>query len=78
MHRGLEALQPLVDVGIAARHPDRIRRHGDRSCGDETQPDTSTVSGCVGLLRKFAKSLRPSPVERARFVRKVSSFFQVV
>jgi hypothetical protein len=35
------------------------------------------VSGCVGFLRKFAQSLRPSPVEKALLVRKVSSFFQV-
>ena len=35
------------------------------------------MSGCVGFLRKFAKPLRPYPVETTLFVRKVSSFFQV-
>lgn len=48
-----------------------------RSCGDETQPDTSVVSGCVGFLRKRAPTLRSSRAVKARFVRKVSSFFQV-
>ena len=34
------------------------------------------VSGCVGFPRDFARTLGRCPVERAGFVRKVSSFFQ--
>ena len=36
------------------------------------------MSGCVGFLGKFALTLRAYPVETALFVRKVSSFFQVL
>ena len=36
------------------------------------------VSGCVGFLREFARTFGPCPVETVSFVRKVSSFFQVV
>ena len=35
------------------------------------------VSGCVGFIGIFAPTLRLSRSEEARFVRKVSSFFQV-
>ena len=36
------------------------------------------VFGCVGFLRGFALTFGPSLVGTAPFVRKVSSFFQVV
>ena len=36
------------------------------------------VSGCVGFIGVFARTLGPSRSKKARFVRKVSTFFQVV
>ena len=55
-----------------------VRGFEPRCRGRETDTRSSGVLGIVGFVREIVRIVGPSPLETALFVRKVSSFFQVL